>query len=511
MYLVNAQQMREIDRFAMKEIGIPGIILMEAAGQAVVKEVEARWATPNARVVVLAGHGNNGGDAFVVSRHLLNKGYRVQTWLVGTEEKMSTDAATTYRALIGSQYAVKLFGNSSWEEFIQDLQWATLIVDGLLGTGVQGPLREPIGRIIEEVNQQEQADVISIDIPSGVNADTGSVETNAVEADATVTFAYPKWGQYLFPGAAYCGELLVRDISIPGWVGEKLAPTDQLLDEKMMTSLLPKRSRHSHKGTFGHVLILGGCHSYVGAPALASMGAIRSGAGMVTLAIPRTIQPMVAGKVTEAIYWLWPETEGYFSKNSWKLLTERKGRFDFTIVGPGMGQAPGSEWLEQVIRHTTGPLLLDADALNLLAKDLSMLKGREQVVLTPHPGEMARLAGVSVEQVETNRPHIARQFAVHHQVYVVLKGTYTIIATPKGEIFVSPRGSSSLAKGGSGDVLSGMIGSFVNQTGNILSGILLGVYLHGMSGEFMDEYSGAATDLGNWIGKAVKDLTADNA
>ncbi|MEW9670300.1 NAD(P)H-hydrate dehydratase [Ammoniphilus sp. 3BR4] len=509
MYLVNAQQMREIDRFAMEEVGIPGIILMEAAGQAVAKAVEERWA--DARIVILAGHGNNGGDAFVVSRHLQNKGFQVLTWFAGSQEKFSEDAYIAFGALIGSRYALKQLNELNWKEFTADLKWADLIVDGLLGTGVQGPPREPMGRIIQEVNRQEQAKVIAIDIPSGVNADTGAVEGEAVQADLTVTFAYPKWGQYLFPGAAYCGELLVKDISIPNWVGEQIASSARVLDEKGMASLIPNRTRHSHKGTYGHVLIISGCHSYVGAPALASIGALRSGSGMVTLAIPKTIQPMVAGKVAEPVYWLWPETEGYFSKNSWKLLTERKGRYDFTIVGPGIGQAPGSEWLEQIVRHTAGPLLLDADALNLLAKDLRMIQRREQVVITPHPGEMARLAGISVQQVEAQRPHVARQFAVDHQVYVVLKGTYPIIATPQGELFVSPRGSSSLAKGGSGDVLSGMIGSFVNQTGNMLSGILLGVYLHGMSGEFMDEYSGAAYDLGTWIGKAVKSLLANHA
>ncbi|WP_134704683.1 NAD(P)H-hydrate dehydratase [Ammoniphilus sp. YIM 78166] len=509
MYLVNAQQMREIDRFAMKEIGIPGIVLMEAAGQAVVKEVEARWA--KARIVVLAGHGNNGGDAFVVSRHLINKGFKVDTWLIGSEEKLSADARTCYEALLRSRHAVKKWQDHEASELNQDLEQADLIIDGLLGTGARGALREPLDQVIGEVNRQPKAYILSIDLPSGVCADTGAIHDQAIQADVTVTFASPKWGQYLFPGSSQCGELIVRDISIPSWVHEQAGVKDHVLDKKSMGQLLPRRPRHSHKGTYGHVLIVAGCADYVGAPALASMGAVRSGSGMVTLAIPKSIQPMVAGKMTEPIYWLWPEEEGYLSKDSWKLLSERQGRYDFTIVGPGIGQAPCREWLEQVIRHTQGPLLLDADALTLLAKDLTMIQGRESVVLTPHPGEMARLTGLTAQQVEAQRPLIARQFAVQHQVYIVLKGTYPIIATPQGELFVSPRGSSSLAKGGSGDVLSGMIASFANQTGNILSGLLLGVYLHGMSGEFMDEYSGAASDLGHWIGRAIHDLSSVEA
>ncbi len=509
VYLVNAQEMREMDRFAMEEIGIPGIVLMEAAGQAVVREVVERYA--GAKIVVIAGHGNNGGDAFVVSRHLANKGFEVTTWFTGLEERMSRDCSLAYRALIQSRYPVKKLDDSSWESFSHDVGHAQLIIDGLLGTGIQGQLREPMDKIITVINRQKTASILSIDIPSGVNADNGEVADTAIRADHTVTFAYPKWGQWLFPGASYCGELLIRDISIPSWVGKELKLSSYLLQDEQVSRYIPKRRRHSHKGSYGHVLIISGSESYIGAPGLAAMGAIRSGSGMVTLAIPKSIQPMVAGNVQEAVYWLWPETEGCFSKNSWKVFSERKGTYDFVVVGPGIGQAAGVEWLQEVIRNTSGPLLLDADALNLLAKDLSIIKGRQDVILTPHPGEMARLLGVSAIDIERNRPQVALQFAREHQVYLILKGTYPIIATPQGESYVSPRGSSSLAKGGSGDVLSGMIGSFVNQTGNILSGVLLAVYVHGMAGEFMDEYSGAASDLGSWIGKAVEHLSIKRA
>lgn len=505
MYLVNAQQMREMDRFAMEEIGIPGIVLMEAAGQAVVREVEERYA--GAQVVVLAGHGNNGGDAFVVSRHLANMGYQVMTWFTGQEDRMGGDCSIAYRALAKSRYPIKKLDNSNWDLLSYDLEHADLIIDGLLGTGIQGPLREPMGKMIQLINKQKRGTILSIDIPSGVNADNGEVVGIAVEADVTVTFAYPKWGQYLFPGASYCGELLIRDISIPSWVGKELKLSSYLLQEEQVSRNIPKRRRHSHKGSYGHVLIISGCESYIGAPGLAAMGAIRSGSGMVTLAIPESIQAMVAGNVQEAVYWLWPETKGSFAEDSWKVLSDRKGSYDFVVVGPGIGLAAGVEWLQAVIRNSSGPLLLDADALNLLSKDLSIIKGRQDVILTPHPGEMARMLGVTVQDVERNRPQVALKFAREHQVYLILKGTYPIIATPHGVCYVSPRGSSSLAKGGSGDVLSGMIASFVNQTGNILSGILLAVYIHGMAGEFMDEFSGAASDLGPWIGKAVHHLS----
>ena len=508
MYLVNAQQMREMDRFAMEEIGIPSIVLMETAGQSVVQEVEKRY--PKAKVLVVAGHGNNGGDAFVIARHLSNRGFAVKTWLVGSEERMTADALTAYRSLIQSRFQVQKLSVGSWDSFCGDTRQAELIIDGVLGTGMRGPLREEVEKVVKEINSRKGlATILSVDIPSGVNADNGEVATESVLADLTVTFACPKWGHYLFPGAAHCGQLIVRDIGIPAWVGEELQLSSRLLQSEEISRLIPARVRHSHKGTYGHVLIISGSQSFVGAPGLAALGAIRSGAGMVTLAIPKSIQPMVAGQVPEAVYWLWPETDGSLSKNSWKVLTERKLAHDFTIVGPGIGKTSGVEWLEEVIRHTSGPLLLDADAINLLARDLSIIKKRDSVILTPHPGEMARLLGSSIQEVEKNRKHVAIEFARKHQVYLLLKGTYPIIATPGGECFVSPRGSSSLAKGGSGDVLSGMIGSFVGQTGNILTGMQCALYVHGMAGEFMDEYSGGASDLGKWIGRALQALSQE--
>ena len=500
MYLVNAQQMREIDRFAIKEIGIPGIVLMEHAGGAVAREVEKRW--PNARVVILAGHGNNGGDGFVVSRHLLNKGYEVSTWLIGKKEKMTGDCLLAYQMLVNSQYSVKEYSGQKWDELASDLQQADVIIDGMLGTGVTGELREPIKTIIDLVNKCP-GKTIAIDLPSGVDADLGAVTSTAVQAELTVTFAFPKWGQYLFPGAAYCGEIVVSDISIPKGAAHQQVLKDQLLSPEKMAKLLPHRPRHSHKGTFGHVLIIAGSIPFLGAPTFSALGAIRSGSGMVTLAVPKPVQQMIAGQVPEAVFWPWPDTEGHFSKDSWRLLADTANRYDSTIIGPGVSKLPGREWLAHLIACSEGPLLLDADALNLLAEDLSIIKNRSNLILTPHPGEMARLLGVTTKDVEQNRSQAARQFAVTHQVHVVLKGTYSIITTPRGEQYVSTRGSSSLAKGGSGDVLTGMIAAFVNQTGDLTNGALLGVYLHGIAGEFMDEYSGAASDLKDAIRKAI--------
>jgi ADP-dependent NAD(P)H-hydrate dehydratase / NAD(P)H-hydrate epimerase len=502
VYLVNAQQMREIDRFAMDQIGIPSIVLMETAGAQVVEEVRKRW--PSGKVLVLAGHGNNGGDAFVVARHLANNGYDVHTWLVGNKERMTADCSITMHSYINSKHHFEELNEESWSQFATQIRVADLLIDGLLGTGLNRTVRDQTAKVIQLLNQEKQGHVISVDVPSGISADTGEVLGEAIAADLTVSFAYPKWGHYLFPGAANCGEVIVKDISIPGWVSKQFSLSAELLQADSIISLLPTRKRHSHKGTYGHVLIIGGSVEYIGAPALAAMGAMRAGSGMATMAIPQSIQSMVSGMITEAVYWPWPDKHGAFSADSWRKLAEREGRYNFTVIGPGIGQSTGAEWLRHLLQAVTGPLLLDADALNLLAQDTAMLKGKQQVILTPHPGEMARLLGVSTSEVERNRPQVAREFAMQHQVYLVLKGTYPIVATPEGKLFVSPRGSSSLAKAGSGDVLSGMIGALVNQTGSLEKGTVLAVYLHGMSGEFMDEYSGAASDLTKFIGRAIR-------
>ncbi|RKD22608.1 hypothetical protein BEP19_10125 [Ammoniphilus oxalaticus] len=506
MYLVNARQMREMDRFAIEKIGIPSIVLMETAGQAVAQEVEQRY--PQARLVVIAGHGNNGGDAFVLSRHLQNRGFAVNTWLVGSEEKMTADTAIAYRALVQSRVHVQKLTPKSWNLFCRELSGADVIIDGLVGTGIKGSLREEAARVVMEINKRkDRAAIVSVDIPSGINADNGVISSVAVSADLTVTFACPRWGHFLFPGAGHCGRLIVRDIGIPAWVGEELGIKARLLQDEFISTLIPKRARHSHKGSYGHVLVIAGSQSYVGAPALTALGAIRSGAGMVTLALPESIQSMVVGLTPEAVYWPWADKAGSFAPHSWEALrATNQPRYDCVVVGPGLGHEVDIDWLKQVIDRTSGPLLLDADALNLLGQDLTLTENRMPVILTPHPGEIARIMKMTVQEVEENRQQIAVKFARQHRVYLVLKGTYSIIATPQGTCFVSPRGSSSLAKGGSGDVLSGMIASFINQTGDVLAGLQCAVYVHGMAGELMDEYSGGASDLGLWIGQALQAL-----
>ncbi|GEN35912.1 NAD(P)H-hydrate dehydratase [Aneurinibacillus danicus] len=517
MYVVSTQQMRDIDRFTIEQIGIPSLVLMENAGVAVVREVEKRW--PTGKVVVLAGPGNNGGDGLVIARHLLNEGREVTVWLFGREEKRSEDCRRQLEIIRHSGYSVTVWEDGSEEEKALQLQTelgrAAVVVDALLGTGTKGELRPPYPFVIEQL-QNGPGTVVAVDIPTGVNSDTGEVAQKAVRADVTVTFAFPKWGHFLYPGADCVGELVVADISIPRRAAEEFALRDAVLIGKDLRKELPVRRPFSHKGTYGHALVLAGSKEMTGAPVLAASAGLHTGCGLLTLAVPSPALPIVASKINEPVFWEWPAEKGHFSSESYVLLKQRLASFDVVSIGPGLGTWDGGHhWLKEIIRLVEVPLVLDADALNLLAEDVSILQEKKgQIILTPHPGEMGRLCGCTAADIEKDRIGFARMFAQKHDVYVVLKGTYTLIATPDGRIFVNPTGTAALAKGGTGDVLTGMLAGMLAQKAaqgqNIETGIQLAVYLHGLAGRICGEtsmYATLASDVIDKIGSAIKRLS----
>ncbi|GAB7387818.1 NAD(P)H-hydrate dehydratase [Bacillaceae bacterium] len=508
MYLVGSEQMREMDRFTIQRIGIPGVVLMENAGAAVAREIESRW-RKGRRVVVLCGYGNNGGDGFVAARHLANRGYVTTTWLLGDPEKLSEDSRTHYRALQGCGYPVNVVGEPT-DRLLQEIGEAEIVVDALLGTGVRGEVRPAMFKLIEAVNESA-ASVVSVDIPSGVDADSGRILGICVRADLTVTFAYPKWGHYLYPGAEARGELVVADISLPPRLEKTFSLSSRLITPEIVS--LPPRSPNSHKGTYGHLLVIAGSRDMPGAPALAAMAAVRSGVGLVTLAVPESVRPVVAAKVTEPILWTWEESaEGTFALASASKLQERAHMYSCMAVGPGIRLwKEGEEWLRRILQTYEGPVVLDADALNLLARNPAILsRRRAAVVLTPHPGEMGRLLGKTAAEVEAQRPQTALEAAQRFQSYVVLKGRFTLIATPDGRLYVNPSGNAALAKGGSGDVLTGMIGAFIAQGLDVEKAVINGVYLHGLAGELSGKtslYSSTASDVIQQIGAAIRNVS----
>lgn len=508
MYLVNTQQMREMDRFTIEEIGIPGVVLMEKAGACATEEISRRWAPHVGTIVVLSGHGNNGGDGFVVARCLKNEGYDVRLRLIGRASRLSEESRIHYQAASACGVDVQVV-ESPDKILYDELQQAGGIVDALLGTGIRGDVREHHRQVIEWANAAP-APMASLDIPSGVHGDDGSVRGIAVRAAFTVTFAYPKWGHYLFPGAEQAGELIVRGIGIPRFLGDEVGGQSRLVDASMVR--LPNRSAYSHKGTYGHALMVAGSGNMIGAPSLAAHAAVRCGAGLVTLAVPASLRAAVAAKVTEPVLWGWDEEEEHFHPDSHHHLREKESRFSCLTVGPGIGVWNGGfRWLEHLLQTYSGPVVLDADALNLLAVDPEILIQRQApVILTPHPGEMARLVGTTTEDVGSRRLEVARAFVHRTGCHLVLKGHHTVMVTPSGREYVNVTGDASMAKGGSGDVLTGMISGLLAQGMEAEMAMVAGVYLHGLAGEISGDgrlYSNTASDMIDAISDAIGKVT----
>ncbi|PTX58890.1 NAD(P)H-hydrate epimerase [Melghirimyces profundicolus] len=508
MYLYTAQEMRDLDRYTIESMGMPGVALMENAGGACARTLMKRF--PEAkRVVVLAGSGNNGGDGFVIARYLSTAGWNVSVWRSGPAEKMSPETRAFHEVCRNMGLAVKPFEPGREGELTTDLGQADVAVDALLGTGVRGELREPVRRIVQTLNRSRPPFLLSVDVPSGVNTDTGEVAGEAVHADLTVTFAAPKWCHYLLPGAKACGEVEVAPIGIPQAAVERHPPRTRINGPALWEDHLLPRSRWSHKGTHGHLLVLGGSRGMLGAAALSGMAALRTGAGMVTLGVPQGQEIPLSAKVTEALVWGWPEGDDRcFTRATPPDWEKRLSGFDAVAVGPGLGRFDGeTEWLEDLLFSIPCPLVLDADALNGLAGNPSILKKRgKPTVLTPHPGEMARLTGISVKEVESSRHRIALELAEKTGAAVVLKGTYTVIAFPDGRQVVNTTGTPALAKAGSGDVLTGVLGALLARGLPVESAIPLGVHLHGLAGRLAvtaSDHSVLASDVIEKIGDAL--------
>ncbi|MFV9511768.1 NAD(P)H-hydrate dehydratase [Tepidibacillus sp. LV47] len=507
MLLVTAEEMREMDRKTIEEIGIPSSVLMENAGVQVARKIKER-VNHQAKVLILSGHGNNGGDGFVVARHLGNAGYDVVTFVIGDLNKSSNETKIHYQALVNSQYPVYFYNQETKKDLFALMEQTDIIVDALLGTGAKGRPREPISEIIQYANQTK-AIKVAIDMPSGVDSNTGEVVDQAFQADLTVTFALPKLGQFLYPGASYIGELAVVDISIPPVVSTSMGIKRYLLTKEVLKSKLPIRKANSHKGTYGHALLIGGSKDMPGAPTLATMAALRSGAGLTTVVIPKSIQAMVFNQVPEAICIGSEETRtGHLDFSFLDPLIASENKYTALGIGPGMGiWDQGLSGLRKIISSFSGPLVIDADGLNLLSQNPHLLLQRiGPTVITPHPGEMSRLIGKEIQYIEKNRPQVALEFATTYQVYLVLKGAHSIIATPDGELYLNPTGGPELAKGGSGDVLTGMLTGFLAQKIPVLHAVLLSVYLHGLAGNLASKpsnYSTLARDLVEKIGYAI--------
>lgn len=516
MNLVTAAEMRDLDQQATARFGIPGLLLMENAGLSIVKEVLSRFLPEpeTKRVLILAGPGNNGGDGLVVGRHLHNLGVKVQIVLTAEPSSYRGDAAVNLSIVRLMGIDCRVLEADRFDRLSQLLREADLVIDALFGTGFRGVPGEPLASLIRMVNLSGKP-VVAVDLPSGMEADSGRVAGDCIRAVLTVTMGLPKVGLYLEPGASYTGEVVVGDISFP----PELRCYDSgyhLLDRDMAADSLPPRLPEHHKGSYGHVVVIGGTRGYTGAAVLAGNAALRSGAGLVTVVVPASLYPIAATKLTEVMTRPAPEADGGFAADALKDLDELLGKATVLAVGPGLGQHPETgRFLKDLLRKIGLPVVIDADALNLLARergvleDQSLLERRKNWILTPHPGEMARLMGTSIEEVQSDRLGLARQASRNWWVTVVLKGAKTVIAST-AETMINPTGNPGLASGGTGDVLTGLIAGLVAQGLSPARAAGVGAYVHGLAADRIAARKGmpglAAGDLLEEIPLVMKDL-----
>lgn len=511
-YAATAGQMRALDKQATEVYGIPSILLMENAGRIVAEVAEEMLKSScEKKFIVVCGPGNNGGDGFVAARYLYNIGREIRIFYFGDRKASKGDA------LINIEIAEKM----GLDININDLDGLereignAIIIDALLGTGVKGAIRTPYNDVIEIMNSSSA--IISVDIPSGIDADTGTVCGNAVSADITVTMAAPKVGLLTGPGLDYVGDLVIADIGIPlKSLRKSSAFTAEVITWESAIDFYASRPCDSNKGNFGHLTIIAGSVGMTGAATLAAQGALRIGTGLVTLLVPESLNDIMEVKVTEAM--TIPVSESKmraFGMASLDKVLEYANKWDAAVIGPGFGRDEDTiEFTLELIRKLEKPAIIDADALYAVSKDLSVLKEcKAPLVITPHPGEMATLLGTTAAEVQSNRLETARSFAQEYGVCVVLKGAGTVIAEPDGQAFINTTGTPGMATGGTGDVLSGMIGGVLAQEPESpYRDIDAAVYLHGKAGELAAEDLGevamTAGDLVDYLAVALKNVNS---
>ncbi len=516
MRILNAEQMREADRRTIKDIGIASLVLMENAGRQVVAAIEALYPDlGERRVAIVCGKGNNGGDGFVVARTLRQRGVDVSVFVIGKVTEIKGDARINLEILgrIG-QNVVEVADETAWELHGAEITGHDLIIDAMFGIGLSAPLTGFYETVVADLNEGG-VPIVSIDMPSGMSADTSDLIGAAIDATVTVALGAPKLPLVLPPAELKSGEVVVADIGIPADVFDQLeGPRIELLTREQMRPLIPARAVDAHKGDFGRVVVVAGSVGKAGAAVLCAQGAMRSGAGLVTVASPRSCQPTIAAHAVEYMTEGLDETPDgtvHFSAVAAVLGIDA----DVIVAGPGLGRGEGvTTFVRELLDKYDGPLVLDADALNAFADEPSLLVGREgrDLIITPHPGEMARLVGCSVDDLQADRIGLATDFAKRHKLYVVLKGYRTLVVTPDEKVFVNPTGCAGMATGGTGDVLAGMLAAWLAQLLDAEAACRLAVYLHGSAGELADadngEVSMTASDLVDHISDAILGLTA---
>lgn len=533
MKLVTATQMRELEKHA-DESGNTYAMMMERAGKAVADAIIERWGAKDKRVLVLVGPGNNGGDGLVCARYLHDAGANVSLYLWKREPRNDDE---NYRLCAERKILTnRAEEDAEFNELKKHINGCDIIVDALLGTGVTRPIEGLLKDLLTVIKSQlpnhliteltpsfatphTSRAVVAVDLPSGLNPDTGALDPATLDAALTVTFAFPKIGQLAFPGANAVGELVIADIGIrEEWADEK---SPDVATTREIKAMLPARPRDSHKGTFGKAMLCVGSANYVGAAFLAGSAATRTGAGLVTLALARTIYPMIASALHETTFVVLPDDLGVLIPDAVPVLREHLTDYDALLIGCGFGRDPKTiEFVQRLLQPvsasrepkstlnplglasvqkshgamTLPPLVIDADGLYALAQINEWWKNLKAntAILTPHPGEMATLTGLSRDEIQTNRIEVAKKFAAEWQQVVVLKGAFSVIASPDGRATILPFATPALATAGTGDVLAGTIAAMLAQKLSPYNAAIAGAYLHGLAGTIAEKEIGRA-------------------
>ena len=516
MKIVTSEQMRAIED-ACEAHGVSKDSLMEKAGLATgVIARDLLGGAAGRRIVVLVGPGNNGGDGLVAARWLAKWGANVTAWTTPTTREAHPKTSLAK----GAGVAVKSIAEGGLDGLRSDLLSCDLAMDAVLGIGRSRPLEGTTGEamsLLRSVRDSRPAmRAVALDVPTGMDADSGAVDPACPKADVTISYGFPKTGHYKFPGADFTGKLEVADLGIPSRLSERVPL--ELLTSSWVAERLPERPVSGHKGTFGHVLAVAGSRNYVGASYLAAQAAARSGAGLVTLASPQSVYPIAASKLAEVIHLPLPEDdEGRFHPDGAHILRERMGEYDALVVGCGFGRSPGLvEFIERLLLDSPGhgpPVVVDADGLNSLSQLPNWWdRVGAPLLLTPHPGEMAALTGLAVSQIQADRTAVAQEWADTWSAALALKGAFTALASPGGVCRIAPFANSALSSGGTGDVLTGVIGGLLAQGLTVEEAAGCGVYVHGVAGEAVrrqvGETGALAGDLLDRIPRAISSLKA---
>ncbi len=525
--------MQRMDHKTINSFGIPGRVLMENAGrgavdmflkkfgllskQNLVKQNLAKQNPARQKVGVIAGRGNNGGDGFVMGRYLMEKGIPTTVFLLSTRNKLTGDARAN---MVLAQKLIEQNPNANLIEIPDAKELARqtrhlldqdLFVDAIFGIGLNADVRGFYKEVIELLNRSEKP-IFSVDIPSGLNANTGAVCGVAIRAAATATFAFAKIGHILSPGNHHTGDLEVIDIGIPDFIVRDENPQLFLMAPRDIAPLFVPRKFESHKGSFGHLLVIAGSPGKTGAAALCANAAMRSGTGLVTLGVARDLNPILESQVIEPMTVPLAQTpEGYLSDQSLAAIQALLKDKQALALGPGIGtQGPTQALVKKLVADTQVPIILDADGINCIAGHTKLIKARKApTVLTPHPGEMARLTQKTTKEIQADRRGIGTRFAREYQVVLVLKGAQTLVCCPDGRTFICPTGNPGMASGGMGDVLTGLIAGFIAQGFSVEEAAMAGVFIHGLCGDFLAEktpFGFLASDMIPAIPRTIHDL-----